>query len=337
MGQAITEAKMPESTRRRDRLGMALTDQYEKAIKRSKENANKVARVILEQWRKLVRIASFPTNINDDFIRIVARVETLKSETERVMLAGFQKAVRRQYDETFQVFVDNLSKSAWVVLGTELATEQVEFRGNLVARDIYDPPTTEEALAAINSTNAADGLLWQERLSKHLPRPNVNRLATIMANGMAEGKGPREIAREINPFVTGYRNRAVTIARTETIRATQVIQREAFKAFDDVIGAWQVVSAGDDRVRERHGPNGPPERRHLTIYVVPGHENQFPGARPLSERPDTPDEIQCRCVVIPKTLPQDDLLALADQKIAALNPQADVTVPGPKKRRKKRR
>jgi len=76
-------------------------------------------------------------------------------------------------------------------------------------------------------------------------------ISRTLAKGMAEGKGPRELARQINDRITKIgRVRAETIARTEVIRAHHSanigMYREANVEGVKVKAEWS--TAGDDRV-----------------------------------------------------------------------------------------
>jgi len=79
-------------------------------------------------------------------------------------------------------------------------------------------------------------------------------MSRILADGLAHGRGPREIARELNKTVTGLgRNRSQTIARTEIIHAYSEGQLDAYEQMNieevGVMAEWN--TAGDDRVCEK--------------------------------------------------------------------------------------
>lgn len=288
-------------------------------VPRGVRGAKTVERTIRKEWRELIRLSAFPTRPDADRLRVIGRLTTMTQRVRQQTFDSLNDAVNRAYDETYQVLVNWLPAAAWQALLP--VVEQVNFRGSAEAGALYFPPTVEQALTAINSTNVRDGLTWGQRLSRALPPVQVDRIANIMAAAMAEGLGPRDIARRIRPFVQGYANRAVTIARTEVLRSSQVIQRQAFQSIEPVIAAWQVISARDDRVRPEH------VERDGRIYVKPGFEKFFPDAAPLSERPDTPDAPNCRCVVVPVLRPQSDLLDFAQQRLVGTDQELDRSPP----------
>ena len=76
-------------------------------------------------------------------------------------------------------------------------------------------------------------------------------MSRTLAGGLADGKGPREIAKEMTEKVDGItRQRALTIARTETIYAHAEGQLDSFVALgvEDVGIMAEWSSAGDDLV-----------------------------------------------------------------------------------------
>ena len=76
-------------------------------------------------------------------------------------------------------------------------------------------------------------------------------LGRILSEGLATGQGPRETARRITRAVdTIGRNRSLTLARTETVRAhaEATLARFSQAGITEVEGKAEFVTAGDDRV-----------------------------------------------------------------------------------------
>jgi hypothetical protein len=102
-------------------------------------------------------------------------------------------------------------------------------------------------------------------------------VSRILASGIAEGKGPRVIAREMSKAITGItRQRALALARTEIIAAHAEGQLDAFQELKvDAVGLMAEWStAGDDLVCERCFPL---EGAIMTIKeargLIPRHPN----------------------------------------------------------------
>jgi len=76
-------------------------------------------------------------------------------------------------------------------------------------------------------------------------------ISRILAQGMADGRGPREIARQMSQAVDGIgRTRANVLARTEVIRAHAEATLNEFETLGvtDVVAEVELSTAGDDRV-----------------------------------------------------------------------------------------
>jgi SPP1 gp7 family putative phage head morphogenesis protein len=132
-------------------------------------------------------------------------------------------------------------------------------------------------------------------------------ISRILAQGIADGDGPRLLARKLTAAINGTglgdlsmrelngrpfmpaRRRAEIMARTETIRAHHqaTIQEYRNWAVEGVIVVAEFITAGDDRVCQQCNDlagNGP----------LPC------GAYPLDEiEPMIPVHAQCRCIALP--------------------------------------
>lgn len=70
----------------------------------------------------------------------------------------------------------------------------------------------------------------------------------VLISGVANGLNPRVIARQLRDAMGGNLVRALTVARTETLRSYRAASANIYRANDDVIGKWMWVTALDDRV-----------------------------------------------------------------------------------------
>lgn len=64
------------------------------------------------------------------------------------------------------------------------------------------------------------------------------RIRSALIRGIATGQGPREIARGMQDALGGNLARALTIARTEPLRAYREASRRSYEANDDVVEGW---------------------------------------------------------------------------------------------------
>lgn len=68
-----------------------------------------------------------------------------------------------------------------------------------------------------------------------------------LVQGMLMGQNPREVARELRRALGVALSRALTIARTETLRAHREATRASYQANDDLVSGWTWHSAADER------------------------------------------------------------------------------------------
>jgi len=129
-------------------------------------------------------------------------------------------------------------------------------------------------------------------------------ISRVLSQGMAEGKGPREIARLLTRTITGpsgdlgltdtlgrfipAKRRARMLARTETIRAHADATLEEYKSWrvEGVVVKAELTTAGDDRVCVTcQGLEG-------TTYTI----DEAQGIIPV--------HVNCRCIFLPKEIRQ---------------------------------
>lgn len=99
-----------------------------------------------------------------------------------------------------------------------------------------------------------------------------------LVNGVALGRGAREIARDVREASGETLTRSLRIARTETLRAYREGTRETYKANDDIVGEWEWRSARQARTC-------------AACWAMDGQ--RFPLTTPMSEHPNG------RCMQLP--------------------------------------
>jgi SPP1 gp7 family putative phage head morphogenesis protein len=107
-----------------------------------------------------------------------------------------------------------------------------------------------------------------------------------LVSGLATGKNPRVIAREMRQALGGNLTRALTIARTETLRAYREASRSVYRANADVVAGW--VWTAD-----------------LSNRTCASCWAQHGSVHPLEEIMAT--HPRCRCSMVPKTRSWRDL------------------------------
>lgn len=148
-----------------------------------------------------------------------------------------------------------------------------------VQKIVFPPPTKQQAEEVLRSDRWPDRKTWPQRLQRE--GFSFDSIVNQVSTSMSQGKDLRQITKDIEPLVNNVRVRARRIARTESIRVAQVMQRETDKNVDDLTYGRQILSVGDERVRPEH------KERHGRVYYKPGWGP--PGSHDIGECPETPD------------------------------------------------
>ena len=84
-------------------------------------------------------------------------------------------------------------------------------------------------------------------LLDQLGAEQANRARGLLVEGVAVGKGPREIARTLRDSFGGDQVKALRVARTEVIRAYRRASHSSYRQHSDVVGGWVWVASLDAR------------------------------------------------------------------------------------------
>lgn len=183
---------------------------------------------------------------------------------------GFQKGAARAYDDTAK-------KRFKPGEGEFYKGSREQF-----LRDSFRQPESVEKVRMLAS-RAYDEL---EGVTEAMGR----KISRHLADGLTQGKNPREIARELADDVDFDERRAETVARTEIIRAHAEGQLNALEALgvEEVGVAVEWSTAGDERVCAECEPmEGVVLKLEEAHGMLPRHPN-------------------CRCAWIPANVGEDD-------------------------------
>lgn len=129
-------------------------------------------------------------------------------------------------------------------------------------------------------TAAAERVIPAATLLEGLAPQAAESVGNALAAGLAQGKNPRVIARQVRDALGGNLTRALTIARTETLRAYREASREVYQQNPNV-RAQRWVAALDDRT---------------CPACVALHGTTFPLGEVMATHPN------CRCTTAPATV-----------------------------------
>lgn len=143
--------------------------------------------------------------------------------------------------------------------------------------DVWASLPTRAVEAMVATTGSGSPV---RKLIDRLAGDAASRVRRTMVNHVALGRNPRVTARRITDDLGSTLDRALTIARTESLRALRLASQASMAANPEVVQGWTWVCALDDTTCE-------------VCYAMHGEE--FDSDEMLDTHPN------CRCTMVPKT------------------------------------
>lgn len=216
----------------------------------------------------------------EEWIRLAKRKRGIREGRDPLLTKAFNiaKAVLNSFaelDPDYQALLD----------GEDLSGEGF---GALLKRVLFPPPPKIKVDEILRSDRWPDRKEWPRRLREE--GFSFNKIVDQITVGYSQGEGIPDISKRLRPLVDNVRYRATRIARTESMRIGQTMQREAFDKVDDLIVGYKINAVMDERTRPEHA------ERNGRIYWKAGHGD---GGYEIGELPDLPDAPNCRCYATP--------------------------------------
>lgn len=227
------------------------------------------------RWLQLLGVIRTPRDYPTNVVRareilngLIQEFETFTDEALHSTAFTARRTTRRAF---FATLPDELLENQ--VIGGLL---EAKSKRRLKKR-VVKPLTENEIFKIVRSGRYGERLRkWASTLTR------ADKVARILAQGIANELSVNEIAASIAPYVKNYADAAKRILKTEAARIHNEILENTFEQFDDIIVGYQIIAILDDRTRPHHAT------RHGKIWYV----HKFPYA---SDRPGLPDEPNCRC------------------------------------------
>lgn len=192
---------------------------------------------------------------------------------------------------------------AVVLLGESIVTEDSEPVASdrmsdeeweaFLRMHMFPPPTLSE----VNQVLYAPlfGKDWRRRMDdlSHIII-DMDRLAGLLATGASQGQTQAELARQLQPLVSGVKASARRIARTEGLRIATMTQRAQYEKLGDMMAGVQIHATLDENTRPAHAA------RDGTIFWT--DRTKTPTIDQLPVLPDAPN---CRCYDAPVLHPPE--------------------------------
>lgn len=250
-------------------------------LRRERKAASEMVRVYGDAWQ---RIRAELERLNTEYEAMKARGE--KPGPDWIYQYNRARAFRNQVLrelQTFAQYAENKVREEQIE-AIRTAEEQAERLTRLALRT---PPAgltidwnciDRASVETLLGMTQADSPL--HRLLLSISGNGTQAAEDALVQGMLLGKNPREVAREMRRALGVTLSRALTIARTETLRAHREATRASYQANSDIVTGWIWHSAADERTCAAcwamHGTE------HKTSETFDSHPN-------------------CRCVMIPQT------------------------------------
>lgn len=200
---------------------------------------------------------------------------------DKYIQTGFSKGAGRSFDD-----VRGKAKERGVDLSRSLgAAEGVSdfYQGTKeeFLRSAFAQPVAKEKVELLASRTFDE----MESVTDDM----ANRMGRVLADGMVQGKGPREVARDLNAQTDLGKDRALVVARTELIRSHSEGQLTALKQLGvkEVGAQVEWVTAGFNVCPECASMEGTVVDIDKASGMIPAHPN-------------------CRCAWVPANVGEED-------------------------------
>lgn len=128
---------------------------------------------------------------------------------------------------------------------------------------LFPAPTREYAERIVHAGD------WEDRIRAGGGLADPSAVAHRVAVGLAMGRTPAQITRDILPAVSMVASSARRLARTETMRVAAQVQMDAHAGLGDLVVGYQVHATLDERTRPEH------RARDGTIYYAEPRAGQL--------------------------------------------------------------
>ncbi|AJI08657.1 phage minor head protein [Bacillus cereus] len=152
---------------------------------------------------------------------------------------------------------------------------------------------------------------WSDELGKIMKINSHKAVERILNEGLEQGKGIKEITRELAKLPEFDRKRAKTTAQTEVLAACSASQFESYRQSPAVTGKkWRHSGAKNNQPRDNHvaydGTTVPVEEE----FELPGSGERcmFPRDSSLSAK----ERVNCKCVMSPAV--DNNILGLSEEE-----------------------
>lgn len=267
-------------------------DEFRRRIDASDRRARSdIARAYHRAWRK----------VRDRLARLERYYREAKERGETIGGAWYYEAGRyRDLERLIAEELGRLGSTARSVTYREIDTlvdEALRYSEQMLDLALTNAPIAipratlnTEAIKAMLAYSQHGSPL--ERLLRSISEQGARGALDALTDGITLGYNPRKVARSIRDALDITLTRALTIARTESIRALRQAQMASYEANSDVVKQWRWQASLDGRTC-------------LACLAMHG------SLHPITESMQS--HVNCRCVSVPETASWEELGRLVGQ------------------------
>lgn len=265
-----------------------IQDFQQRLLRDERRAAAQMVRVYAESWK-----------------RIRAKLERLQTEYERAQAQGQDVGMgwlyqNQRLSDMQQLVARELARFSSYASGSVSAqqarviSESLRFNRDMTVLSLGEEYDAQSRFAVRSlNTGAIEALVGAtqrgsalDKLFRGIRAEGAQAAEDALVQGIVLGYNPRKIAPMIRNALGVQLNRALTIARTEVMRAQRVAAAESYKANADVLKGWRWEAA-------------------LTGNTCPVCISMHGSIHPVEEQMES--HINCRCCSVPVTKSWDEL------------------------------
>jgi|GEM_PF-1371518 len=266
-------------------------EQYRRdLLAKERAAASKLVRAYGEAWKRIkAKLERLQTEYEaakergeepgPDWIYQYNRAQAFRDQVEFELLAFSQYSEREVLEQQLEA-IEAAERHSEELVRRELEELVKPPEGIVIDWNKIDRSSVETILGVTQ----ADSPLHKLLLS--ISSEGAQAAEDALVQGMLIGKNPREAAREMRKALGTQLSRALTIARTETLRAHREATRESYQVNSDIVKGWIWHSALDTRTC-------------AMCWAMHGTEHSIDEV--LDDHPNG------RCAMIPKTLTWEEI------------------------------
>lgn len=156
---------------------------------------------------------------------------------ERIRLEGLQLLISGKIDEYAALALTQTRMLQYFGLNLGLESAQSQLRDVVpsAVKATFGVPSQKALANLVGATRAGSPL---HTLFNGFGQEAAEKAVQALVSGVTLGENPRTIAPRVEQALNISRARALTIARTESLRCHRVAALETYRANDDVVGGW---------------------------------------------------------------------------------------------------